>query len=518
MTVKRILILAPLVLILFLLQSYLWVPTYEQQTRGSPERLHEYITPSIGDASLLNPILTADSASSHIESLVFEGLIDRDEDLRFRGRLAISWEVYEEAFFFVNEPSAVPGLGKAGAEKVADLIRKAKQKNGLSDPKLNRSLDLIKDISVIPPKEFVVTKSKKKPDGDKKETEVRIHVRTPARIKLTLTRVDQELFNNLTQLLGINYFASFRGEEHLAAIPQVEREELSEYARELLPATEHNPILIFYLRPNVQFHDGHVLDAYDVKFTYEAIMNPKNLSPRIPDYEPVKTVEVMDPLTVRIIYKQLYSPAIGTWAMGVLPEHLLNNEALKKEALRLGKDPEEFSMRQCIFNRSPIGSGPFVFKEWKSDQYIALERFEGYWEGPPNYKQYVYRVIPDLLTQEMEFYAGTLDNYGVRPHQVQRLKNDPKYQSFSGLSFGYTYIGYNLRRQPFKDRRVRLALGMAIDVDKIGLLQSRPLTIITLPKPSHLIMKEHESSLRKLAGVEMKRAGWKKTVRNYNSR
>jgi ABC-type transport system substrate-binding protein len=67
----------------------------------------------------------------------------------------------------------------------------------------------------------------------------------------------------------------------------------------------------------------------------------------------------------------------------------------------------------------------------------------------------------------MEFYAGTVDSYGVQPHQVQRLKNDPRYRSFSGLSFGYTYIGYNMRREPFNDRRVRRALGMAIDVDKI---------------------------------------------------
>jgi ABC-type transport system substrate-binding protein len=124
-------------------------------------------------------------------------------------------------------------------------------------------------------------------------------------------------------------------------------------------------------------------------------------------------------------------------------------------------------MRQSSFNRHPIGCGPFVFQEWKSDQYIALDRFEDYWEGPPNYKRYIYRIIPDLLTQEMEFYAGTVDSYGVQPHQVQRLKNDPKYRSFSGLSFGYTYIGYNMRREPFNDRRVRRALGMAIDVDKI---------------------------------------------------
>ena len=87
MTIRKILIFVPILIILFLLQSYLWVPTYEQQTRGNPERLNDYIAGSIGDASILNPILAADSASSNISDMVFEGLIDRDEDLRFRGAL-----------------------------------------------------------------------------------------------------------------------------------------------------------------------------------------------------------------------------------------------------------------------------------------------------------------------------------------------------------------------------------------------------------------------------------------------
>ena len=139
----------------------------------------------------------------------------------------------------------------------------------------------------------------------------------------------------------------------------------------------------------------------------------------------------------------------------------------RKRGLRLGKDPENFSMRESGFNRSPVGCGPFRFREWKSDQYIRLERFDPYWEGAPNYKRYLFRIIPDLLTQEMEFYAGTVDTYGVQPHQVKRLEKDERYQGFSGLSFGYTYIGYNMRRAPFNDPRIRMALGMAVDVERI---------------------------------------------------
>jgi len=284
---------------------------------------------------------------------------------------------------------------------------------------------------------------------------------------MLLNSVDQDLFKNLATIFGKQYFSSFNGESYLQFNQEVEQKKRAKYAQEILPSIEHNPIMVFTLRPNVKFHDGHIFDAHDVKFTYEAIVNPKNLSPRVADYEPVKSVEVIDALTVRIIYKRLYSPALGTWAMGILPEHLLNDEVLGDEAKRAGKEPEKFSLRQSSFNRHPIGCGPFVFREWKSDQYIIMDRFDEYWEGPPNYKRYIYRVIPDLLTQEMEFYAGTVDSYGVQPHQVQRLKSDPKYQSFSGPSFGYTYIGYNMRRKPFDDPRVRMALSMAIDVDKI---------------------------------------------------
>ena len=468
MSIRRILIFAPLVLFLFLLQSYFWVPTYEEQTRGNPERLNEYITASIGDAAILNPILSSDSASSDIEGLVFEGLIDRDEDLRFRGRLATSWEVFEEALFYINEEARVPGFAKASPEDIVQLITKAKSGVLPLDARVLDSLNNIREISIIPPERSSVTHKVKA------GVELTFEVRAPARIKMVLNQVDQELFENLSSVLGESYFSSFPPEKYLDVEDPNEdsqkerrRKDTADIAQAILPATEHNPVLLFRLRPNVKFHDGHVFDAGDVKFTYEAIMNPKNISPRLSDYEPVKRVDAIDPLTLRVVYKRLYSPAIGTWAMGILPEHLLNNEALRTEAVHRKMDPDNFSMRQSLFNRHPVGCGPFVFREWKSDQYISLDRFDEYWEGPPNYKRYAYRIIPDLLTQEMEFYAGTVDTYPVQPHQVERLEKDPAYQSFSGPSFGYSYIGYNMRRQPFDDRRVRMALGMAIDTDKI---------------------------------------------------
>jgi len=95
MNLKRWLLIAPFLLTVFLLQSYLWVPTYEKQAVGNPDRLVTYIEGSIGDARLLNPILNADTASSSIVSQVFEGLLDLDENLKLRGRLATDWKIHE---------------------------------------------------------------------------------------------------------------------------------------------------------------------------------------------------------------------------------------------------------------------------------------------------------------------------------------------------------------------------------------------------------------------------------------
>jgi len=462
---RRVLIWVPILFILFLLQSYFWVPTYEEETRGNPGRLAEYIEASIGDAQILNPILSADSASSSIEARVFEGLIDRDQDLNFRGRVATRWEIFEEAYFYINDQaSSFPGQ-QASAQEILQFLQQAiKARRGKND-RLSKSLANIEKLDALPPRSFEVTKEEKEAGG--KSAPVTIQIAAPPRVRLILKEVDQELFVRLSELLGKDYFASFDGSRFIQIRPETFSQNKTVYGRQFLPATEHNPVIVFHLRPGVRFHDGHPVTAEDVRFTYDAIMNPKNLSPRISDYEPVKSVEVIDPLTVRIVYKYLYSPGLGTWGMGILPRHLLGSEALRREAFRRGMDPEKFTLRESQFNRHPVGCGAFRFREWKGGQYILLDRFRDYWEAPPNYQGYAFRVIPDILTQEMEFYAGTLDSYNVEPHQVRRLERDPTYQHFSGLSFGYSYIGYNIRREPFKDRRVRTALGMAIDVNRI---------------------------------------------------
>ena len=152
MTTKRFLILVPTIIIVFLLQSYLWVPTYEEQTKGNPNRLHEYVTASLGDATLLNSILSANTSSSQIESLVFESLLDYDEELRFRGRLAISWEIFEEAYFQVNNHAKISGKDAPNAPALVRFLESAKKNSRGYPPSVRESLDRIESIIPLPPR------------------------------------------------------------------------------------------------------------------------------------------------------------------------------------------------------------------------------------------------------------------------------------------------------------------------------------------------------------------------------
>lgn len=460
---KLLLLAAPTLVGLFLLQSYFWVPTFENQARGDPGRLTRYISSSIGDAVILNPTLSADSASSEVNALVFEGLIDRDLDLSFRGRLAESWQILEEAYLFADETLRLPDGAPAGSEALLARLRAAQAAGA-------PALRAVEVMAVLPAEtatvEIAPPGAARRPGPARpapRAAPTRVVVRHPPRVKFTLRTVDQDFFQGLDRLLG-GYVGKLDPLRYVTAPdPASARAAAEAHVR----PTEENPVIVFRLRRGVHFHDGREVTARDVRFTYETLMDPRNLSPRVPDFEPIKIVETPDPYTVRVTYRELFQPGFESWGMGILPEHLLNREALAAEARAAGKDPAAFSVRDSGFNRRPVGSGPFRFANWESDVSIRLVRNDDYWEGPPNFREYLLRIIPDALTAELAFYAGSADGYGAQAHQVARLQDDPRFHVNSLLGLGYSYIGYNLRRPVFQDVRVRTALGMAIDVDEI---------------------------------------------------
>jgi peptide/nickel transport system substrate-binding protein len=207
----------------------------------------------------------------------------------------------------------------------------------------------------------------------------------------------------------------------------------------------------FTLRPHVKWQDGAPFTADDVQFTYQKMIDPKVATPYRDDFERVDSLKVIDPLHLRITYKQPFAPAVESWAMGMIPKHLLDGKDLNKSDL----------------NRTPIGTGPYKMKEWTTGQRVVLEANPDYFEGQPKVARYIYRIIPDTATMFLELKSGGLDFMGLTPVLYQRQTDDEffrhYYHKFRYPAFVYTYLGYNLKDPRFADVRVRRAFTMAIN-------------------------------------------------------
>ena len=210
MALKRILLFVPLLLTVFLLQAYFWVPTYENQAAGNPRRLVTYIEGSSGDAKILNPILNADSASSNIVSQVFEGLLDLDENLDLRGRLATDWQISERAYLAVNPYHRFPDGTEVTGSKLFQKIHKAWKAGTHEGLKDNvQSLELLPAIQ----REETIALLLPNEAGRPQLKDVSVTVKVPERVAFTLSQVDQDLFDRLKIILGEQYFEHFPFDE-----------------------------------------------------------------------------------------------------------------------------------------------------------------------------------------------------------------------------------------------------------------------------------------------------------------
>lgn len=213
--------------------------------------------------------------------------------------------------------------------------------------------------------------------------------------------------------------------------------------------------ITFKLRRGVCWHDGAPFTARDVLFTYQVMVDPETPTAYSGDYKQVKKAEVLDDYTFRVTYDQPFAPALSSWGLAILPRHLLKGKDITRSPL----------------SRHPVGTGPYIFKEWKTGDRIILTYNPRYFEGRPYLNGYVYVIKPDIATMFLELRAGNLDRMGLTPMQYRRQTNKPGFQEefnkYRYVSFAYTYLGYNLTDPRFADRRVRQALTHAIDKQEI---------------------------------------------------
>jgi len=218
--------------------------------------------------------------------------------------------------------------------------------------------------------------------------------------------------------------------------------------------------LEFKLHPGVRWHDGAPFTADDVVFTYETTVDPKTPSPYRSDYQDVERVEAIDPHTVRVTYKKPYAKALLSWAMSMMPKHLL--EPYVKTG-KLRDAPQNWT--------APVGTGPYRFKEMKSGEKVVVVANQDYFKGRPNISRIVYRIIPSQATIFLELKARGVDVAGLTALQYKRQTEYPAFQKaynkFRYPGSGYTYLGFNLKDPRFADRRVRLAIAHAINKQEL---------------------------------------------------
>ncbi len=226
--------------------------------------------------------------------------------------------------------------------------------------------------------------------------------------------------------------------------------------------------ITFYLRKGVKWHDGALFTAEDCLFTYQKLIDPNVATPYSSSYMDVKKAEATGAYVFRVTYKEPFSPALESWAMGIIPKHLLADKDINTDS----------------FNRNPVGTGPYKFKEWVAGQKIVLEANNEYFEGRPKIDQFIFRIIPDSATMFQELLSGGVDMMGLNPLQYLRKSETRRiresYRKFRYPANGFTYLGYNLRSPLFGEVKVRQALSYAINrqsiIDGIVLGLGRPCT------------------------------------------
>ncbi len=264
---------------------------------------------------------------------------------------------------------------------------------------------------------------------------------------------------------------------------------------------------IFHLRHGVHWQDGVEFTADDVVYSFQKINDPKVEAPFLrANYIDIDRVEKIDSYTVKFIYKRPYFLGLSVCgAIPLIPKHLF-------------EDGNDFNSHPL--NRKPIGLGPYRFEEWQTNKKIVLVRNEDYWGEKPAIKKIIFRIITDDAVAFQILKKGELDFSNLRPIQWMRQTDSTRFnQIFSKYKYllpGFNYIGWNNQSPFFNDKKVRRAMTMMVDrqrlLEKIefGLGQ-------VIESPFFVEAPQYDTSLKNIAydpekaKALLKEAGWADT-------
>jgi peptide/nickel transport system substrate-binding protein len=204
-------------------------------------------------------------------------------------------------------------------------------------------------------------------------------------------------------------------------------------------------VYTFSLQPGVTFHDGTTMDAEDVKFSLDRARAEDSVNAQKALFSSIDTVEVVDPLTVKVTLKEpngnfLFNMAWGD-AVIVAPESI---DDIKSK---------------------PIGTGAFRFVSWTQGDRIEIERNPDYWGTPAKLEKATFKFISDPTAAFAAMMAEDVDVFGgfPAPENLPQFEADPRFQVLVGSTEGETILSTNNKQPPFDNVKVREALAHAID-------------------------------------------------------
>lgn len=209
----------------------------------------------------------------------------------------------------------------------------------------------------------------------------------------------------------------------------------------------------FFLKKNVLWHDGKAFNADDVIFTFQKILDPKTNTVRRNGYlinGKAIAIKKINDFQIEITLPEPFAPFIDSMGMGILPKHLFANQNINTTAL----------------NRKPVGTGPFMFKEWKSGSYVRLIRNPKYHAGKVQAAEVIYKIYPETNTALVALESAEIHEEAIPPKDLPRFSRNKSLNLFLYEQLQYFYIGFNLDGL-FKDKNLRLAFAQAIDKDKM---------------------------------------------------
>ena len=223
--------------------------------------------------------------------------------------------------------------------------------------------------------------------------------------------------------------------------------------------------ITYHLKENLKWSDGMPLTCADVQFTLEAILTPNVGVTATTGYKEIAQIECPSPQTVVIQLKTFYAPYLTLFSQTILPKHYAG-------------DPK--GMKNWDYNRKPLGTGPFIVEEWKTDEYIRLKRNANYrQEGKPYLDEIIIRIVPSSEAALQLLTSGEADiMWNNTEADLPALAKLPNVKVSQALQSGSERLWLNMAENKDKsdaskphpilgDVRVRRAIGYGINKQRV---------------------------------------------------